>query len=50
MDKSYKTWDNNLEEDNLEDGAGFGAIGECSFWRLMGKLWWCKEEGKVDRN
>lgn len=21
MDKSYKTWDYNLEEDNLEDGA-----------------------------
>jgi hypothetical protein len=21
MDKSYKTWDNNPEEDNLEDGV-----------------------------
>lgn len=21
MDKAYKTWDNNLEEGNLEDGA-----------------------------
>jgi hypothetical protein len=99
-DKSYKTWDYNLEEDNLEDGVlvleqlenaliddddcgdmpipsidtvplirtlvarvgGFMfsstsiyTINPCfrsttTTWRLMGQSWWCKEEGKVDRN
>jgi hypothetical protein len=31
MDKNLKIWENNPEEDNLEDGIVFKAIGEYSY-------------------
>jgi hypothetical protein len=31
MDKNLKSWDNNPEEDNFEDGIVFREIGECSY-------------------